>query len=223
MELQESPAFMRTFANHPITFEQVEIDKVVASQRTVHLDYVDSIKLSGWPPSELVDFCLHPGRDKTPVQVSRTAGNAYTFSSLNPQLRFLGCFEQPYQPSAVLAHHPGGQPIHTITLLVGFGVSTANVFKVGSRIILNNGFHRLYALRSSGIQFAPVVVQHVTHRDLEMQPRIAELPREYLVEAPRPGLMKDFFDERLVCEVHQQGFLKSVQVAWGPNEGIVPT
>lgn len=222
-ELQEMAAFKQTLANYPISFEQIEIEKVVASQRTVHSEFVEAIRSRhGNSPSDLLDFCLHPGRDETPLQVGRTAANAFTFSSINPSLRFLGSYEEPFKPTEVLAHHPGGQPIHTVTLLVGFGISTINVFKVGQRIILNNGFHRLYALRAMGFQFAPAVVQHVTHPDLEMPPRIADLPREYLVQAPRPGLIRDFFDERLVCEIRQRNFLKSLQVGWGTNEVMVP-
>jgi hypothetical protein len=51
---------------------------------------------------------------------------------------------------------------------------------------------------------------------------VAELPREYLVEDPRPALMKDFFDTELVCEITQREFTKAVQVCWGVNDSLIP-
>src|SRR5439155_19311236 len=35
------PLFQKTFSNYPISFALVEIDKLVAAQRTVNLDYVE--------------------------------------------------------------------------------------------------------------------------------------------------------------------------------------
>lgn len=72
------------------------------------------------------------------------------------------------------------------------------------------------------MSYAPVVVQHVTHPKLELPERIADLPRDYLVGAPRPGVMKDFFDGRLTCKIHQSSFLKALQISWGANENRVP-
>ena len=223
LELQRDAAFNKTFSNFPLSFEEVEIDKIVASQRTVHLDFVEHLKANYTHSAQnILNFCLHPGQDRTPTIVGRTAPYAFTFSSENPGLRFLGVYEQPYEASMMEGHHSGGQPIHAVVLLVGYPISAINVYRAGNRIILNNGFHRLYALRSLGVSHAPVVVQRVTHPDLELPPQIADLPREYLTTVPRPGLMKDFFDERLTCEVLQRNFLKALQVGWGINESRVP-
>lgn len=223
-ELQNSLAFKETFSNYPISFEEVEIDKIVASQRTVHLDFVEQIKAKSDVHSSqnLIRFCMNTGQDETTVKCARTAPNAFTLSSENPSLRFLGIYEEPYEASLMERHHPGGQPVHAITLLVGYGSSTMNVYRVGNRMILNNGFHRLYALKTLGLSSVPIVVQHVTHPELELPERIADLPRDYLVNASRPGLMKDFFDDRLVCEVRQPGSLKALQIGWGINENRVP-
>jgi hypothetical protein len=116
----------------------------------------------------------------------------------------------------------GGQPVHAIMLLLGYGISTINVYRVGSRMILGNGFHRLYALRSLGITHAPVVIQEVTHPKLEMPATIGDVPIERLINTPRPALLKDFFDERLISEISQRPFIKTMQIAWGTNEAFVP-
>lgn len=218
------PRFARRSKITPLSFEQIEIDKVIASQRTVHISHVESLVTQLPAISEnLLDFCLHPGRDDAGIEAGRTQGNAYTFSSMNPGLRLLGAYHEPLNPTGPLTqNHPGGQPLHVVTLLVGYGISTINVFKFGRRIILNNGFHRLYALRSMGIRFAPAVVQHVSHPEQEMPTQIADLPRDYLVGAERPGLLGDFLNEQLNCEVRQRTFLKSLQITWGATPSLVP-
>src|SRR5260370_23755462 len=40
-EARTSSAFINTFSNFPFSFEEVEIDKLVESQRSVHLQYVE--------------------------------------------------------------------------------------------------------------------------------------------------------------------------------------
>jgi hypothetical protein len=223
-EIRNSPSFKKSFSNYPLSFEEVEIDNIVASQRTVHLDFIEQIKARATFSSaeELATFCLHTGQDTTPLKFGRTAQNAFTFSSENPGLRFLDAFEHPYATDPKDSYHPGGQPIHAVTLLVGYGSSTINVYRVGKRIILNNGFHRLFALKSLGIKSAPVVVQQVTHPELELPPAIADLPRDYLISAPRPALMKDFFNSNLNCEIRQRNSIKALQVGWGVEDRQIP-
>ena len=222
--LRRDPTFATTFGNYPISFEEVEIDKLVACQRSVHVEFVRYLidRYKQQMKDDLFSFCLAQSQDTPAISIGRTAQNAFTASSENPALRFLGAFEEPYRPGMLQVDVPPSQAVRAIVLVLGFGSSTANVYRVGRRMILNNGFHRLYALRASGKAFAPVVVQQVTHPEVELPPQIAELPREYLVENPRPGLMKDFFDDGLTCEVAQRGFLKALQIGWGINESMVP-
>jgi hypothetical protein len=222
-QLRQDASFANTFSNFPYSFEEVEIDKLVASQRTVHIEYIDHLTSQYEQGGRnLFEFCLAPAQDVTSISIGRTAQNAFTASSDNPGLRFLGAFEEPYRQGMLRVETPGGQTVRVIVLALGFGQSTANVYRVGTRMILNNGFHRLYTLRTLGVTHAPVVVQQVTHPEVEMPPAIAELPREYVIKNPRPGLMKDFFEDRLTCEVTQRGFLKAVQVGWGVTDSMVP-
>jgi hypothetical protein len=222
-ELRVDPAFANTFANYPLSFEEVEIDKLVACQRSVHVEYVEHLKArfeSG--NRDLFNFCLSPAQDVPAISIGRTAPNAFTVSSDNPVLRFLGATEEPYRAGMLQTETPGGQAVRVIALTLGFGFATANAYRVGSRMILNNGFHRMYTLRSLGITHAPVVVQQVTHPEVELPPAVGELPREYVVQNPRPGMMQDFFDDELTCVVTQRGFIKAVQVFWQANESMIP-
>jgi hypothetical protein len=200
----------------------VELDKIVACQRIVHIEYVDEIAAQFERSArDLIDYCLIPGQDTTPVTVGRTAANAFTASSLNPGLRFLGAFEQRFTPGLV-TRTPSGQPTHAVILVLGYGSTTVNAYRVRDRLILNNGFHRLYMLRRLGITHVPVVIQHITDPEVELPPVLTELPRDYLVNNPRPALLKDFFDERLNCLITQRSFMKAIQLGWGVNESLVP-
>ena len=222
-ELQKSPALANTFSNFPLTFELVEIDKVVAAQRTVHLDFVEHVKATYvHSTQDLLRRCLDPEQDPTPLSVGRTAPNFVTVSSSNRKLRFLGVHERPYRADAMEDLRPAGQPVHAVILLVGYGTETINMYRVGRRLILSNGFHRLNALRALGITYAPAAIQRVTYPDIELPATIQDLPRDYLIKAPRPALMKDFADPQLTCEVRQRSFLKVVQIGWGVNESKVP-
>jgi hypothetical protein len=221
-QLQKNPALANTFSNFPRTFELVEIDKVVAGQRTVHLDFVEHLKATYVHSTEnLLRRCLDPEQDPTPVSVGRTGPKFFTVSSPNRKLRFLGVYERPYRADA-MGLRAGGQPVHAVMLLVGYGTETVNMYRIGKRLVLSNGFHRLNALRALGITYAPALIQHVTQPDIELPAAIQDLPRDYLIKNPRPGLMKDFFDPRLTCEIRQRSFLKVVQIGWGVNESKVP-
>src|SRR5260221_987734 len=140
-EARTSSAFINTFSNFPFSFEEVEIDKLVASQRSVHLQYVEKVterfKKEG---NDLIKFCIAPWQDTTPVVTGRTAQNAFTASSENPGLRFLGAYEQQYKDGLIDGQTPGGQPVRAIVLVLGYGHSTVNAFRAGKRSILNNGF-----------------------------------------------------------------------------------
>jgi hypothetical protein len=222
-ELASDPVFASTFANYPVTFEEVEIGKLVACQRSVHAEYVQKLEANLQEiRGDLFRFCLRPDEDTTPVVVGRTGPSSFTASSENPGLRFLGGYEQPYRAGLLDVQSPAGQPLRAIILILGYGGSTVNAFRVGDRMILNNGFHRLYTLQKLGITHAPMVVQEVRRPKLELPAQITEFPRDYLVEDPRPALMKEFSDERLTCDVHQRGFMKALQVGWGVNESLVP-
>jgi hypothetical protein len=217
--VKSTPAFQATFAQYPIDIVEVEIDKLVACQRTVHLDHANSLAEKFRSESNILEFCFGHAAAGSAIRVGRTGANAFTYSSENPSLRLLGASQAPYTSNG---RHPGGEPVQAITLLIGFGSPIVNLYRVGNRLILSNGFHRLYTLRSLGIEYAPAVIQTVTHPELELPPMIADLPREYVTSATRPGLMKDFFNPGLTCEIRQQRFIKAVQVAWGTNESFVP-
>ena len=223
--IANDPLFRRTFSILPTEFKIVEIDKLVAGQRDVNLDYVEYLKttLPAKPTfADLLDFCLLPSRAEENISHLQNAGNAITFSTPNPDFRFLGGYRRELRKDDALECLNGGVPANGILLFVGFGGNTVNVLSVGKRVILNNGFHRVYALRDMGVQEIPVAVQKVTNPDLELGSTLQGLPIKYLINYPRPSLLKDFFDKKLTREVIVKNRLKTVRVAWGVEESFVP-
>jgi len=223
-ELEGDPLFKASFSVVPSTVRVVEIDRLIAPQREVNLDYVEGLKegVQSRTLSDLVEFCLVPRSLPPPVSLLQTAPNEIVFSSPSQDLRFLGGFPKPLEEGDVAVAHFGGQPVQAVVLLIGFGAAPINVWASGRRLVLNNGFHRIMALRSLGIDRAPVVVQTATNPELEFPAQVQGLPRSYLLQHPRPVLVRDFFDEALIVELRLKPRMKTVKLAWVPDSGVVP-
>ena len=81
-------------------------------------------------------------------------------------------------------------------------------------MLLLNGSHRAYAVRDSGISHAPCLVQQVTRREELEVTAVSELvqrPDDFLV-APRPPLLKDYFDPLLRMDVQVPKTVRQVRV-----------
>lgn len=193
-EILASDAVQKTF-QLPTTIEMVEIDKLIAAQRTVNLEFVDKLQ-STFPNSftldDLIELCLAP-REKPPVQHLEIAPNIHSFSSESGDLRFLGGFLKELTPDDMKYLHGGGVPAAAIISFVGYGADAVNVYACGQRVVLGNGFHRVFALRAAGVTHIPVIVQHINNPALEFPLAVVGINRDYLLGHQRPVLMKDFF------------------------------
>lgn len=226
MEEIRRPEFQRTFGRTQFTLEMVEIDKLVASQRTINLDYVGLLLKKLTPNPELRDvvaLCLASSSGYAAVNYMETGGGAHVFTSANDDLRFLGVrYVPPVGDSLVQAAASGGVPVGAVMAFVGFGAHQVSAFRIGDRVILSNGFHRVYCLRAAGVRRIPVVVQRIDNFQLELPPMIAHLPREYLVESTRPALLKDFFDPDLTITIRAKRRRKVVTIAVGAEQVDIP-
>lgn len=224
-EFASDPLFQKTFASLPTGFAYVEIDKLVAAQRTVNLDYVDRL-VGSFPKSptekELLDICVSPKRRMDPIQHLEIAPNTHVFSSPNSDIRFLGAFVKHLTPEDLGYAVSGGLPAAAIIAFIGYGGAPVNVLLSGKRVVLNNGFHRVYALRSLGVKKIPVVVQQVRNVQLEFPPAVAGLPKEYLLNVPRPVLLKDFFEADFAITLKVRERIKMVTVGIGLSQHEVP-
>jgi len=220
------PLFQKSFATLPTGFALVEIDKLVAAQRAVNLEYVDRLVAS--LPSEpsmanLLQVCVSPKRQMDPIQHLEMIGQSvHVFSSPNSDIRFLGAFVKPLVPEDLEYAAMGGIPAAAVIAFVGYGPAPINVCQVGRRVVLNNGFHRVFALRSRELKEIPVVVQQVRNPLLECPPVIAGLPKEYLLNVPRPVLMKVFFEPDFAITLQVKERIKTVTVATNVGQHDVP-
>lgn len=211
-QLVSSP-FLKRGINLRHSVALVEIDNLIAAQRGVNLDYVDRIveRLPEEITLEfLVGFCLAPWHEGAPVRHFQSEPGAHVFSSPSADLRFLGSFVKPITDEDLDWVESGGIPAMAIVSVIGYGDSPVNALWSGSRAVLNNGFHRVYALRRRGVQHIPIILQFATDVVMDFPSRVIDLPREYLLTNPRPALMKDFFDERFNMVLKVKNRLKTV-------------
>jgi len=223
--IEDDPLFKQAFSMLPYEFRLVEIDRLVASQRAVNLDYVDILKttIPAKPTvTDLIDICLSPPKNIKPPAEQILAPGVFSYTSENLDFRFLGGFRKPLTKDDINASTAGGFPLAAVVILVGLGSSSMNCLAFGNRVVLNNGFHRAYALRSVGVTHIPVVVQKITNPQLEFPAVVADLPREYLLGANRPALLRDFSDPKLTKHLRVKARNKVVQVQWAANQFALP-
>jgi hypothetical protein len=217
--------FSRTFSNHQTSFALVDADKLVAAQRTVNFEYVDRLR-ANYPKTptleDLIEICLAPARPMEPIQHLEIQPNTHVFSSPNSDVRFLGAFVKELTATDLESAVMGGRPAAAVIAFVGYGSASVNVFQAGQRMVLNNGFHRIYALRLLGVQMIPVVVRHVVNAALEFPPQVCGLPSEYLLGVQRPVLIKDFFEPDFTITLKVRERIKSVMVSVAVNQHDVP-
>lgn len=214
--IAKHPLFQKTFQDHPVTFELVEVNKLIAPQRTVNHTYARSVAAALSAPltlDQLIALCLEPERSSTPpVQCLEVQPNVHMFSSPSADLRFLNSTTRAVSEGDLPLAESGGLPASTVLSFVGYGCASMNVYRVGRRLILNNGFHRVYALRSLGVQRIPVVVQEIHDAHRELPSVIMGVPTSYLIHAPRPVLLKDFFESGFTASLRVRKRIRAIKV-----------
>jgi hypothetical protein len=203
-ELEQNPWFRASFDNLPYTIELVELDKLVVSQIHVENGFSSAIaaRLGGKPsPSELFRFCLPAERELPPVAIRRLGSHRYQFTS--PSSDFREHSPRLLRPHEIAHLKLTGPAAAFFGVGVGFGSNFLSGIRSGNRVVLQNGYHRSYALRSAGITHAWCVVEEVTRKDelrLTASEEVAGDP-EFYFAAKRPPVLKDFFDPRLAKQL----------------------
>ena len=198
--LRSQPSFRRTFDILPTSFGMVELDSLIVHQPSVTANVIDAMtaRLGPAPTAEaLFHFCLPVEAPAPPVRIERIGARRFIFSSESSQLEA----GQPLVLPVDQADCPPG--LVTVAGMVGFGVGFGanflNVVRVGRRHLLNNGYHRVCALRALGVTHAPCVIQQATHVDdlqVAVGRRVAA-DAAYYLESARPPLLRDFFNPQL--------------------------
>ncbi len=219
---QSTVAFRQTFANFSCAFEQVEIDSLVAIQRGISLDYTDGIALpSVGNDRDLADLCLNPVCALPRVRSARTP-TGFALACAHPGLSLLSVSDADSSSVTCPGLTTGGQPVRVVMAVFGIPAATMSVIRIGKRLILSNGFHRAYRLRSAGHRWLPAAVLDCQHPDLELPETLADSSVRYLTSARRPPVLGDFFNADLVCEILVPPRTKSIQLGMNVSESDVP-
>ncbi len=221
----EDPIFKRSFQLVPTDIGLVELDRFVVFQKFINLKYVKDLQAKlGKKPSDddVFRFCLPVDHPSPPVRLMQTAANSYSFISSSNDFRFVEA--KLFGPGDFMNYLPQGPVTSVLGLVIGYGANFLSGIKVENRLILINVSHRAFALRDMGITHVPCLIQHVSRREeLEVlvQGEVSQKPDIYL-KAPRPPLLKDYFDPALRKTVPVTRKNRLVRITFGAEQVDIP-
>lgn len=220
------PLVQRSFALTPIDVVMVELDRLVVYQKHINLAHIARLApqvAAAATPEEIFRLCLPMSEDRVDPPTGFGGGpGGWTFKSPSVDFRVLGA--KVLDPSLVDGLDINGVPTHVVALAVGYGANLLAAVHVEGRLILWNGSHRAYALREAGHTHVPSLVKHVSRRDeLEAmgQEEVNANVDRYL-SAPRPPILRDYFDDNLRLIAHVQPRVRQVQVGFNAAVGDLP-
>jgi len=193
------PMFQRSYNMVPSRLGFVPLDRLVVFQKHINLEYVEALKRSIGPsptPDAIFRLCLPFDHPQPSVRAMQIGPKAFAFVSPSTDLRVL---ERPLLPFHKLRDYPPqGAVSGILARMVGFGSNFLNVIHAEGRLILNNGSHRAYTLRDLGMTHAPCIIQYASRRDeLDVICPALRGDADIYLKAPRPPVLKDYFDEKL--------------------------
>lgn len=199
------PRYQRSFNMFDRYIAMVELEKLLVGHPYVSQNHTNRIRkdLGATPtPEALFKLCLPLDREEAPVAIKRLGSRRYLFRSQSSDFRFQEA--ALLDPGQVSDFEPMGAVGGILGLFMGYGSNFLNLIEYGDRLLLHNGHHRAYALCEAGISHAPCIIQTVTRGD-ELRhmatAAVAEDPNYYF-SAPRPPVLKDFFDSK-IRKVHR--------------------
>lgn len=219
------PAVAASYPVLPRTVGLVELDRLVVFQKQINLTYADQLQQvihqQAGDNHQLFDFCVGRSQPRPPIVRIQSNQNTYTFQSLSNDARFLNA--ALLDATQIMGYVPQGYPSSAIVLFVGYGVNALNVVNLNGRLILNNGSHRAYALRASGVTHAFALVQQASSVEelAAVAVQVRDNPGLY-IQTPRPPMLKDYFDPELHEIVQVPPKARQIRVQFGKEESDVP-
>jgi hypothetical protein len=221
----DDPVFRHAFKVVPTDVGIVELDRLVVWQKWVNRGHLDLLKQRLGPSptdEEIFETCLPFDHPKPPVKWMQTRQDTFVLVSPSNDLRSL----DPVflDPSQVVGRSPVGAEAAIIGLVVGFGSNFLNAVHAENRLVLINGTHRAYSLRSMGVTHVPCIIQDVSTRDELQAASTAEVRRnpDLYLRQPRPSMFKDYFDPRLSTIVQVARRLRQVTVKFSVDSSDLP-
>lgn len=198
--IEQHPWFRSAFDDLPYRFELVELDKLIVSQTQIENGYSAGLAQRLGPDVDSADlfrFCLPLERPNPPFRIRRLGSNRYEFTS--PSSDFREHHTQLLRGAQLDGIDLPGPAVAMLGISVGFGSNFLSGIRSNKRVLLQNGYHRAYALRSAGFTHAWAIIEEVTRKDelrLTANEEVNDDP-EFYFAARRPPILKDFFDPRL--------------------------
>lgn len=216
-KLTKHTNFVQSFSNVPICFGMVELDKLVMSQFNVTQSTVSGLAdYLGKNPSnaKLAQVCLPMNPTKANYELLKEGRDGYVFQSDSHDFRFLGA--KLLEPEQLKEFKHFGYPSAVLALAVGFSSNVLNTVRYNNRIVLNNGYHRVYTMRSLGITHAPCVIQVCSHIEELGLAGAAEISdnSELYFKSPRPPMLKDYFNPTLTAHFKTHALCRQIQLKY---------
>lgn len=215
--LAELPYFQQTFSAVPVAFGMVPLDTLVVCQQHITRSSVARMQAtlpSPLPEQALTDLCLPLSADKAGFRLAHQSDSSFTFVSDTHDARFLGA--QLLDPAALASAQVSGYPLAAIGLAVGFTTNVLNVVRYGNRLVLNNGYHRAFALRQRGVTHAPCLIQVCGHWEDVGLAGASEMFHNgpvYFSQA-RPPLLRDFANPALTRAFATRPVRKEIRISF---------
>jgi hypothetical protein len=195
----------------------VELDKLIMSQLRITQSTVSGLAAYlGIKPTnaQLAEVCLPMHPTKANYDLVKEGRDGYVFQSDSHDFRFLGAKLLEAEQLKDFKHF--GYPSAVLALAVGFSSNVLNAVRYNKRIVLNNGYHRVYTMRSLGITHAPCVIQVCSHVEEVGLAGSSEISDNYdlYFKAPRPPMLKDYFNPSLTASYKTYAQSRQIQLKY---------
>ena len=195
----------------------VELDKLIMSQFSITQSTVSGLANTlkkNSSNAKLAQVCLPMNPTKANYELIKEGRDGYVFQSDSHDFRFLGA--KLLEPKQFKELNHLGYPSAILALAIGFSSNVINAVRYNNRIVLNNGYHRVYTMRSLGITHAPCVIQvcsHVEELGLAGAAEIANNSDLYF-KSPRPPMLKDYFNPALAASYKTHKLCRQIQLKY---------
>ena len=212
----------REFDRVPIALAMVPLEYLIAMQPRLNMGTANSADVGTGSISDasLVQICLPHEAPPHRLQVLQKSADGITFAADNHDVRLL----QAHTVSgASINLSTRGHVEQVLALAVGFSSNVLNVIRYQNRLVLNNGYHRAFALLRRGVTHAPAVIQVCRHWEdvgLVGSTEVYENGSVYF-ERERPPLLKDFVDRRLCMAFAMPRSRKYVRIRYQVETGYL--
>jgi len=216
-QVHADPVYQKVYSGVKHRFGMVELDRLVVFQRYMDLSFIKGLESTLAPkmgPEDVFRLAMPFDHPLPEFKISEPKQGECIFESPSTDLRFLDSVV--LQKDQLDWKDAPGPLAGVLGLVVGFGCNFLTAVQVGNRLILNNGTHRAYLLRKLGIQQAPIIIQTVKDRQELKQEVHGDVPDnlEYYLDNPRPSLLKDYFDTRLVYHIHARPRVRRIHISY---------